>query len=163
MSFGHIRYLDLVGEGHVSEHFDSTAFKFSIVRNPLDRAVSLFNYLKRMNLLPKMLSFELFTIMLRESQYENIGLFNVRGLSQCNPQMTWLVDDSGRLIADLVGHFERLDPFLNELRDRKIIDGELPQRNMPSSREDAESYYTTKTIRQNVELAYSSDFELFGY
>ena len=146
-----------------SVEFDENAFKFAIVRSPFDRAISLFHRMQRMGLLPKSTSFGLFSTLLREQRYEDIGLFNVSGLSQCNPQAKWLVNDSGDVVADMIGRFENLDPFLDVLRDRKIIEGDFPRLNSSSVRSDFDYYYEAKWVRENIEIAYRLDFETFNY
>jgi hypothetical protein len=163
VTFGHLRYVDLLQEGIVSADFDRQAFVFSIVRNPFDRAVSLYEYLRHRAALPGQISFEIFSAILRDRCYEPIGLYNVRGLSQCNPQLAWLTDDDGKLIADQVGRFEELQDVAAELQSRKILLGPLPRANVTIDRRATDTYYGTPAVRRNVEEAYAVDFEAFGY
>ncbi|MCB0962478.1 MAG: sulfotransferase family 2 domain-containing protein [Acidimicrobiales bacterium] len=160
--FSHISYLDLREAGLVSEDYARRAFTFTVVRDPFDRAVSLFHYLIRHEKLPSRLTFALFSELLVQGLYEPIGLYNVLGLSQCAPQVTWLRDRDGELMADLVGRFEDLEPLVRELRERGIVAGELGHANASAPRRDTSSYYRSAEVRRNVEEAYRADLEAFG-
>ena len=163
VSFGHIHYLDLVESGLVTPAFHQSAFKFTVVREPLDRAVSLFEYLQAIRVLPRELTFEVFSVLLREQCFEPIGLYNARGLSQCNPQVAWITDDTGALIVDEVGRFENIQPFFESLRERGIVTGQLPEINVSRSRRPTADYYSSKSVIENIEACYAADFELLGY
>jgi hypothetical protein len=89
-TFGHMDYAQLVAQGHVSKEYDKSAYKFAFVRNPYDRAVSLFFYLKKVGTISPDETFLSFCLKLDEKEFEPIGLYNVSGLSQCNPQVRWL-------------------------------------------------------------------------
>ena len=109
------------------------------------------------------MSFEAFTELLRERRWEPIGLFNRKGLSQCNPQTAWLVDDDGNLLVDEIGRFEDMSALLQSLHERLGIAGELPHANQSSDRSELGRYYVSPTARRNVAEAYASDLEAFGY
>ena len=160
--FGHMRYLDLLADGVVSQDFDRRAYKFCVVRNPYDRAVSLFHYLMKQGHLIDGMRFDWFAELLAQGHFDPIGRYNVRGLSQCNPQISWLCDDEGQLIPDLIGRFEDLDPFLRTLGTRLGITGSMPQLNR-STRRDYRTYYRSTLTRSNIELCYREDLETFGY
>ena len=166
VAFSHIHVLKLVELGLVSKDFVAKAFKFTIVRNPFDRAVSLFEYLKSdgQRFLPKTTNFEIFCSFLELGAFEEVGLINHDGLSQLNPQATWLVDKSNKLIADQVYRFENLSEQWPEIW-RKVGLKE-PAPNLPalnrSERRPAGDYYSERTIRI-VRKVYEQDFSLFGY
>jgi hypothetical protein len=162
-SFGHMRYQDLVNAGLVSRRFDHAAYKFTVVRDPFDRAVSLYHHVRTRGWLASEVSFESFTELLGERRWEPIGLFNKKGLSQCNPQVEWLVDDDGSLLVDEVGRFEDMTTFLGILRERLGIAGELPHVNQATERSELGGYYVSSAARENVARAYARDLEAFGY
>ncbi len=163
-TFGHMSYPDLVAEGLISRSFDAGAYKFAVVRNPFDRVVSLFHYLRSTQpVLPSNIRFEEFTECLRERHYEPIGLYNWQGLSQCNPQASWLIDDRGRMIADTVGRFEDLPAFLDLLAERIGVRGALPHRNRSDDRKDYRKYYRSKVARRDIEAYAEHTLNLFSY
>ena len=107
-TFGHQSYTELLDEGYVSQEYDKRAFKFCFVRNPFDRAVSLYEYLKKMSRLHHNTSFRTFCHLVRDRDFDSIGLFNSRGISQCNQQVDWIRDRKGNQFVDFVGRFENL-------------------------------------------------------
>lgn len=165
VTFGHIRYLDLVDDGVVTEGFDGRAVKFCVVRNPYSRAVSLFNYLRRFGpvpVVPPSMGFDEFAELLGEGRFEPVGRYNTLGLSQCNPQCRWIEADDGRVVADVVGRFEDLDGFMKVLRSEIGLVGELPHLNR-STFDDHRGYYRSASTRSNIERCYREDLDRFSY
>jgi hypothetical protein len=158
-----MRYPDLVRVGLVSPRYDERAYKFCVVRDPFDRAVSLYHHLLARRWLLPDVPFEAFVERLHDRACEPIGLYNRRGLSQCNPQVAWLVDDDGTLLADDVGRFEDLAPLLRHLHSRLGISGELPHENRSSARSELARYYRSSATRRYVAECYAADFTAFGY
>ena len=88
VTFSHIAYAQLLESRLVSESFNSRAFKFAIVRDPYDRAVSLYVYLRdKAGIVPVSWSFLDLMRHLVDKGISPIGLYNTFGLSQCNPQV----------------------------------------------------------------------------
>lgn len=162
VTFGHADYRMLVEEGLVSPEFAARAYSFAVVRNPYDRAISLFEYLRHIELLPAGLAFPLFAELLADGGFEPIGSYNAKGLSQCNPQVAWLVDDAGDVLVDDVFRFERLDEAVEVLRARLSLTGPMPRVNATPRRPAAE-YFTSASVRRNIERCYAADFERFDY
>jgi len=162
VTFGHMDYVGLVESGVVSRSSHKRAFKFCFVRNPFDRTVSLFWYLKKMGDLHEKLSFDLFCRMISEGAYDRIGPFNVNGLSQCNPQLKWILDSNGEPIVDFIGRFERLDEDFKKVAEVLGIDATLPVMNQTRHNKPYEDYYTAET-RRLIEQAYREDLEFLNY
>ena len=164
MTFGHVHLLDLVKAGIVSETYLRRAFKFAFVRNPFDRLVSLFSYLKKLPLpeVPATMTFDEFCAKITERPFDPVGLYNFKGLSQCNPQVDWLFDERGNLLVDFVGKYENLDEDFAEVCHRIGI----PAPNMPhenkSQHAPYQNYYNERT-RAAVANFYRRDLETFGY
>jgi hypothetical protein len=163
-TFGHVHLPDLVKAGIVSEEYVRGAFKFAFVRNPFDRLVSLFSYLKKLPLdeVPPAMGFEEFCALVTERPIDPVGLYNFKGLSQCNPQVHWLCDESGRLVVDFVGKYETLDQDFAEVCRRIGIPApDMPHENK-SQHAPYQDYYNERT-RSAVAKFYRRDLETFGY
>jgi hypothetical protein len=158
VTFGHMDYAELVNKHYVSKEFDESAFKFAIVRNPYDRAISLFSYLKKREMIPQIESFLTFCRRLREDGCEPIGLYNLDGISQCNPQVRWVE----KINMDFVGKLENIgDDMKFVFSELGIRERKVPHKNI-TAHADYQSYYCkeSKTI---IEDFYREDFEAFNY
>lgn len=157
VTFGHMNYPDLIESGYVSGKFDQTACKFCFARNPYDRAVSLFFYLKN-NRIETDMSFLDFCRHLNDDGCEDIGLYNYDGWSQCNPQARWVEN----LKMDYIGKFESLEKDFNKI----LLDLDLPPIDLPhhniTSHEHYSHYYCQES-REIIEHFYRKDFSYFGY
>jgi hypothetical protein len=138
------------------KRFDSY-FKFTIVRNPFDRTVSQFAYMKRR---PDLRQF----VGMREdaSFAEYVDLIQRRTHVQWEPQYSFILDDEGGTIVDFVGRFELIDRDMQVVFDRIGLGGrELPVGNR-SDRGPYRDYYTDET-REQVGAMYRTDLEQFEY
>lgn len=162
-TFSHVDVLQLVERGVVRRRYFENAFKFGFVRNPYDRLVSLFFYLKKIRLeeVPEALSFDEFCRMVARGEYPPVGLYNHKGISQCNPMTGWLIGPDGRLIVDFLGRFENLEEDLRTVCRTIGIPDEIPHENRTQHRHYRE-YYTPET-RAIVEKVYRGDLDRFGY
>jgi len=164
VTFGHMSYRHLLERGLVEHRFDDAALKFAIVRDPFDRAVSLYEYLKQLERLHPSTSFRTFCGILADRAYDGIGLFNAQGLSQCSPQVRWLeaIDPAAlRLLR-----FEQLSTgfprMLSECHPSSVRTGALPELNKTHRKQQAE-YYAEPGCAELIRSAYAEDFERFGY
>jgi hypothetical protein len=161
VTFSHCHYPSLLSEGFVDKAFDQRAFKFAIVRNPYDRFVSLFHYFIKQRDLHPNVPFHLFVQLLKEGAVDDIGLFNVNGLSQCQPQSKWLTDESGKLIPDYIGRYEALGKSYATIMNKLGLSAALPHINETKHRPYME-YYDPESLKI-VEDYYAEDFERFEY
>jgi hypothetical protein len=148
-TFGHISMVRLVETGLVAGEYFDKAFKFTIVRNPFDRAVSLYEYQIKTHALPATTSFAIFCRYLVERAYEKVDLYNRVGLSQLNPQVDWLRDRSGKIFTDYMGRFESLDLDLNRIRSRlglPELNKLIPHARMSERRANLLDYYSPVEI-----------------
>jgi len=136
-------------------------FSFGIVRNPWERAVSVYSRLiaGQAGMLaaelgvsdPSGLSFDGFLQLAERSTHPHVV-----------PQVDFLVDESGEIAVDLVGRFENLQACFDEVRARlgrpELV---LPHVNR-SSHAHYSSYYDSAT-RDRVGRMYARDIEAFGY
>ena len=151
-------YPELIRSGYVSRKFDQTAYKFCFGRNPYDRAVSLFFYLKKIDRVPQEISFLEFCRRLNDKGCENIGLYNLNGWSHCNPQVRWIEN----MKIDFIGRFESLETDFNKiLQDLELPPVDLPHHNI-TNHGSYSSYYCEES-KKIIQHFYKEDFQLFGY
>lgn len=160
LSFSHVSIKMLREENLIPEDFYQRAFKFSFVRNPYARAVSLFEYYRQIRILPKEMSFSTFLHMLKYDEIRPIGLYNSSSLSLCHPQHAWLEDVN----VDFIGRTENLEHDLSHIY-RKM--GRDLQANglvhlRTSTKGDHMDFYSSKEI-EIVNGFYEGDFERFDY
>ncbi len=146
----------------------NTYFKFTIVRNPWDRLVSAFTFLKQggltendrvwannnVNCFPDFHSFVINWVNLR----------NIYTYYHFVPQHEFLLEPkTKKLSVDFVGKFETLEYDYKKICERLNISASLSKQNKTMDRFDEyRNYYDdqTKNIVANV---YQRDIELFGY
>ncbi len=158
VTFGHMDYAELVKQGYVSKAFDESAYKFAFARNPYKRAVSLFLYLKRRKFIPEIESFRTFCRRLRDDGCEPIGLYNLDGMSQCNPQVRWVEN----VDMSFIGRIENINHDLDVVfKATGIKPQPLPHVNR-STHANPISYYCAES-KGIVEEFYKEDFEYFNY
>jgi hypothetical protein len=159
VTFGHMNYFELLNQGYLSEKFDKRAFKFVIVRDPYDRAVSLYEYLKsRKKHIHENESFLNFLQRLNKNGIDPIGLYSSNGTSHCNPQIRWVE----KINIDFVGRFENLEQDLQSIKSKiELSTLTIPRKNA-SRRKETSSYYCTEA-RELVEHIYREDFKFFSY
>jgi len=149
-------------------------FKFSFVRNPWDRVVSLYklnlkrhgdlagkekgrssNTKKDRFGLDMFLSFEEFVSWIQYSSSTS------NHAAPHRYQLDWLTDSSGNLLMNFIGSFENLDSDWGIIADSLGIDASLPHLNLINAKHYTE-YYSEKT-RAIVAEKFRVDIETFGY
>lgn len=161
-TFGHIAIPQLLEAGLLDKTYFDRSWVFAIVRNPFDRTVSLFEYLRDRGDIPPTTTFSIFCQYLAGGAFEPIGMYNHLHLNQLNPQVSWLTDSSGKLFADFVGHYESLAEDTKTIFEKlKCKAGPLEQLNK-SNRRPLRAYYSEKEI-ETVQSVYKQDFLTFGY
>lgn len=140
-------------------------FKFSFVRNPWDRLVSAFFFLKAGGFS----RWDAQWAAANLSVYADLESF-VRGwVNKDNcakyyhfyPQRHYLCVDDDELALDFVGRFENLAQDFHHVCEVLGIEAALADSNR-SQRSDYRNYYTAHT-RQLVADVYAEDIKLFGY
>ena len=142
-------------------------YKFAIVRNPWDRLVSAFHYLKGggngpddqlwadENLKP----FEDFDTFVREwLPGKKLNSIYWHFMTQTHFTHT----ESGTNELDFIGHFETLEDDYNTIAKRLGIETRLPALNASKRRTDFRSYYTDNTA-EIAAKSYQVDIDAFGY
>src|SRR5438477_534662 len=130
-------------------------FKFGFVRNPWDRVVSLYERNEAMQMRQEM-TFEEFV---RWIQYSSSTCIHS---SPHRYQLDWFVDANGKMLADFIGRFERLQEDWAVVAKKLGVSEVLPHaRANPRTRHYTE-YYTPET-RGIIEQKFKVDIETFNY
>lgn len=172
-TFGHVFVRDLLREGILCEQFSKSSFKFAFVRNPWDRLVSLyFHSLKLLKdgwiieplelLKPSLNSFEDFLHAICRSPVQGRPLENEWTKFQAYNQIDWLIDDSGKMVPDFVGRFERIDDDFRDLCESIGMPCTPLDVENKTSRGPYEGYYNNRGIDM-VSDVFSRDIKAFGY
>lgn len=142
------------------------SFKFAFVRNPWDRAASVYNYLAaggngsgdlwfRDRVQRDGLTFARFvTEYLNQDRIHQHLLFM--------PQYGFLVDHEDRLRVDFLGRYETLAADFGTVATRLGLPPALPHANS-AGRGDFRTQYTDPALVAAVARLYRKDIELFGY
>lgn len=159
---GHVSYRWY--ESRDSEKFERY-FKFAFIRNPWDRLVSAFFYLKKggSNAMDKQWALS------NLSQYDTFDAFVAGWVSDENvekyfhfiPQHKFVCDESLTLKVDYLGRFETIQADFDAIAAKLGLDQQLPYVNQ-SQRRSYQSYYTDRT-KQIVQDVYRKDIEHFEY
>jgi hypothetical protein len=132
-----------------------TYFKFGFVRNPWDRVVSLYERTEALQLREKM-TFDKFVDWIQYSSSTCVHS------SPHRYQLDWFVDPNGRMLADFIGRFEKLDEDWAFVAQKLGIAATLPhQRANPRARHYTE-YYTPRS-RDIIAAKFKVDIDHFGY
>jgi hypothetical protein len=140
----------------VTEEQFRTYFKFGFVRNPWDRAVSLYERKEGLRLKSKM-SFDDFVDWMKFASCTCMHPVPHRY------QLDWFVSPHGDVIVDFIGKFENLSSDWQRIATRLGINQTLPKLNVNSDRApDYTRYYSERTKRIVAER-FAVDIEFFGY
>ena len=174
---GHFHYLSLIKAGKLDKDYFERAFKFTFVRNPYDRLVSLYKYHRIQKLLG--LSFDDFVEHLsQEFQRDDVppvGLYNIKPFAetsplfhldiygnQYNPMVDWLPDNKNVLICYLETFEDDIDKLLNMMG----FEGKrypVPKKNKSRYDDNYLDFYTNRKTIDLVNKIYKQDFIHFGY
>lgn len=137
-------------------------FKFAFVRNPWDLQVSSFHHIRRErpHLLADRDDFDAFLRWKLDPQRP----YQYHVDTSIQLQVDYLVDLHGRILADFVGRYERLEEDFGEACRRiGIRTPALPHKRRAADRgRDYRGYYTDAT-RELVADHFRRDIETFGY
>jgi len=161
--------------GHYSVDFYQVVFgddfdqytKFAISRNPWDRLVSAYHYLKGGGMDFRDKEWEQKHI----KEYKNFKDFVNEWVDQKNiykgmhftPQSDFVCDKNGKLLVNYVGQCENMQEAFEEITGMLGIEGKsLAHINRSSRAQDYRQYFREKEAARVAEV-YKQDIELFGY
>ena len=141
-------------------------FKFAFVRNPYDKAVSQYEYMKRKRVtlrgrigMEKDASFAEYLRIIQDYDHPHWA-----------PQHRFLFAGDGEVLVDFIGRFERFEEDAHRVFDALGLGacvGRWRTRRVPHSkaggaRPPYRDYYDSET-REAVDSMYARDLDLFGY
>lgn len=152
----HLKALQI--EEEVGAKIFNDYYKFSIVRNPWDRCVSQFEYIKQKRKdLRNYLGLNRFT-----SFKKYLTLIEKKEHVQWMRQVDFLYSDHGKCLVDKIIKYEHLNEEFAMVLDSIGIDNQdLPHKNK-SYRKHLSKYYDDETIAMVRDL-YNPDIQAFNY
>ncbi|MCB1130452.1 MAG: sulfotransferase family 2 domain-containing protein [Verrucomicrobiae bacterium] len=161
--------------GHFSVDFYETIFgtdfanyfKFAISRNPWDRLVSAYHFLKSGGLYHGDATWAVRHLAGFHSFHDFVDNWldssNLRKGIHFIPQYEFICDAHGRIAVDYVGRLEALDEAYAHISQRlNLHHRPLPHTNSSKRRTDYRTYYGDKQA-EKVAAVYKRDIETFGY
>lgn len=141
-------------------------FKFCFVRNPYDRMVSIYEYLKKGGNKKG----DLFLSNLLNDKYKSFDDFVLKFLDKdiinehvlFKPQYLFIYDYKYELQVDFVGRFENINADFNFVSEQLGVSFDLPIKNK-SVRLPYEKYYCNSDVSNKIFYLYNKDFLFFGY
>lgn len=141
-------------------------YKFCFIRNPYDRLVSTYEYLKSGGNKKQDKYFE----SILNEKYKTFDSFVLDFLDNeiihshllFKPQYTYIYDYKDECMVDFVGRFECLESDFRVVSNKLGLKGELKKINS-STRKEYQKYYFSPDVIKKVNMLYKKDFELLGY
>ena len=141
----------------VGDHRFGSYFKFTFVRNPFDRTVSQFAYMRKR---PDLRSF---IGMQDDDDFGRyLELIQQRSHVQWEPQSRFVTASDGSLLVDFVGRFEDLSGDARKVFERVGVGVRKLPHHERGERGPYRSYYGAAE-RKVVESLYAEDLAIFGY
>ena len=159
-TFGHQSIQKLVSKGHVSSDYVINSYKFTTVRCPYSRAVSLYCYLKNKSLerLSSRFSasptFLEYLRILKKRRFLPLGVGKRHWLQMANPQTAWLNEYKLDNIIPIANLKESLIELKQHFNSHNCL---IDNRNI-NPHSDWQHFYC-KESKQLVEFLYQQDFD----
>ncbi len=147
-----------VRDGDITQEQWNSYFKFALIRNPWDRAVSEFHW--RHTLTKRRPSKDF-------AEFLNYCERRIKGIDQdiysphAQPQATFVTNNKGKLILDKLYRFEELPKAVESIGEKLMLPLKLTKHNTSKHKHYSE-YYNEQT-KLKVANLYKQDIEMFGY
>ena len=175
----HQHILDMLAESELNKNY----FKFAFVRNPWDRAVSRYFYVKANSKNKKKTrikryknsTFEEYVrnenneFFLDTKRYANVfpgqRIYLEKIMKKYSPfenQLDWISDENGKVLIDFIGRFENLATDFKKIC-KKIGIPSISLKHINKSKHKHYTEYYNKETRKIIEEKYCRDIEYFKY
>ena len=153
----HLALVEYLTCGHISRELFDSYFKFTFVRNPWDRAVSLYYYITN-----GCCSFNEFIRLHLTNPESPLNYFT-------KPQSHYIFDPYNRVKVDFIGRFENLEVDFSYIKDQLSMN-DMPLRHVNKSNARAHSQRSRSyrdeydlESREIINSLFKIDIEAFGY
>ncbi len=138
-------------------------FRFSFVRNPFDRTISTFKFLKKWLPGSELVEhanvfgqFDNVNDMINSAYWETPGIDKI-----FQPQWRWLYDDSGMHLANYIGKVEAISDDVKKLNCRLGLN--LAPLSIHNNKTSEDAVHLSASSMEKISNRYCKDFEIFGY
>jgi len=142
----------------VQQHFPhldlDKYFKFTFVRNPYERHISLYNWSRSSGAISSTLSFLNFTKKVVNREYKKYPYRYIR-------QVDWLRKKNGDLCIDFVGKFENISDDFKKVCN--LIGHQIPLKKTNISTQHINLSHMSHDVSSLIYNFYAEDFDIFGY
>lgn len=141
----------------VGPHVFDAYFKFAFVRDPFDKAVSQYHYMRGRDDLREFIG------MRQDDSFKTyLRLTRQRVHVQWEEQWKFVLDERGRPMMDFVGRFESFEADVRRVLDRLSVAAPTIPHTNRTERGRYEDYYDDEAAAI-VASMYHRDLDLFGY
>ena len=137
------------------------AYRFTVVRNPWDKVVSLYEYRRKKDKTQIASRDITFTEWVKLTHGKDRDSFYYDNVKSFQAQVEWLKDDDDHIAIDFVARFETLQTDFKQIMNSIGSSEDLPRLNA-TKRKDYKGYYTDET-REIIARWCHEDIKVFGY
>ena len=137
-------------------------FKFAVARDPVERFLSAFHYLRQMPVHPALHNQFAHDCVSPEEFAGKLTPAALGAIVHLLPQWRFVCDERGAILVDAVYRFEAMEAAWSEICDRIGLKHE-PLARLNRSRRPAASQEATPAVLSFVKEFYARDFAICGY